>query len=145
MMDFNIVGLDLAKRVFQVHGATADGGTPEIADFCDSGKHVGECARADPPEVGLELGECHFDGVEIGTVRRQEQEPAPCVPHRLGRCDVLVCSEIIQDDDTAGFQFWDQHFFDVSCEGWAIHRAFDHPGSDQSIGGETRDERLCSP
>ena len=25
MMDFNIVGLDLAKRVFQVHGATADG------------------------------------------------------------------------------------------------------------------------
>jgi len=24
MMEFNIVGLDLAKRVFQVHGATAD-------------------------------------------------------------------------------------------------------------------------
>ncbi len=26
MAEFTIVGLDLAKRIFQVHGATADGG-----------------------------------------------------------------------------------------------------------------------
>ena len=45
--------------------ADASDGLPEIVD--------GPCA--DTPEVCLQLGEGHFDGIKIGAVGRQEEEP----------------------------------------------------------------------
>ncbi len=50
----------------------------------------------------FEQGECHFDGVEVGTVGRLEQDSACCLAHRLFRFDILVGSKIIQNDDGSG-------------------------------------------
>lgn len=77
--------------------------------------------------MGLAFGECHFNGIEVRAVRRQEQEPSPGVPHDLGRRGVLVSGEIVENDDGTGGQFRNQYFLDVSREGGTVHRALDHP------------------
>ena len=33
-----------------------------------------ECARGGLSDMGLELGECVFDGIEVGTVRRKVEK-----------------------------------------------------------------------
>jgi hypothetical protein len=59
--------------VFEVVPALLVG--KEGADVTDSFPEGIDGSRANAPEMGLELGECHFDGIEVRTVRRQEQEP----------------------------------------------------------------------
>jgi len=117
----------------------------EIADFGDCLKHVGKCSGTDPPEVSLEFREGHFDWVQVGAVWRQEQEPAPSLPHRLSRGGVLVGGEVVENDDGSGGQFWDEHLGDISRESRTVHRALDHPRRNHGIGGEPCDERLRSP
>ena len=101
----------------------------EAADLCGGIKHVGEGACADLPEMGLELGECHFDGIEVRAVGRQKEEPASGPSHRLFRCRVLVSGEIVQKDGCAGHQ----HFLNLCREGLAIHCIFDNPRIDHGL------------
>ena len=57
----------------------ADGadGFPQFFDAvlrCSSSMQFFDGASADAPEMSLELGEGHFDRVEVGAVGRQEEE-----------------------------------------------------------------------
>ena len=72
-------------------------------------------------------------------------KPASSFAHGFGGSGVLVCGEVVQDDDGSRLQFRDQHLLDVSRESFAIHRAFDDPRCDQRFGAEACDEGLCSP
>ena len=53
--------------------------------------------------------------------------------------------EIIQDNDVAGAQAGDELGADVSLEGVAIHGTAEHPGRDDPVNAQARDEGLGAP
>lgn len=50
-------------------------GGEEGADFAERVDNGVEGSGADPAQVGLQLGEGHLDGVEVGAAGGQRQEP----------------------------------------------------------------------
>jgi len=54
--------------------------------------------------MGLELGEGHFDRVEIGRVLRQKQEPGALGLQALRRLWTLVDGEVVEDDHVAALE-----------------------------------------
>ena len=76
---------------------------------------------------------------------RQEQEPATGVAQCLCGVDVPVRSEVVEDDHGAGGEFGHEHFFHVSGECGAVHRALDDPGRDHGLGAQSGDEGLGAP
>ena len=58
---------------------------------------------------------------------------------------VPMCGQVIEDDDCALGDLWDQHFVDVGGKGRAIHRALDDPWCDQCILCQPSDQGLGSP
>lgn len=103
-------------------------------------EHVCEGPSADPAQVRFELGERHLNGVQIGTVRWQEQESASGLAQGFGSVGNRVRGQIIEDDNGTGFQFWYQHLLNVCRKSCAIHRALDNPRCDQRVSAETCDE-----
>ena len=73
-----------------------------------------------------------FDGIEIGAVRRQEEQPradaADCGSDGFG----LVAAKIIHDDDVSWFEAGKQVLFDISQEAFTIDRP-------------VKDARRCHP
>ena len=66
----------------------------EITDFADGLDELVEGSGTDASEVGLELGEGHPDGVEVGTAGGQEQKPTAMglePPGSPGCLVTLVC------------------------------------------------------
>ena len=53
--------------------------------------------------------------------------------------------EIVTDHDGSRQQFRRKDLPNVCGEGFSVHCAFDHPGRDQAVLGQTRDERLRAP
>ena len=84
-------------------------------------------------EAVLELCEELLDGVQIGRVFRQEEEP------RAGRADgaadgaALVRTKIVHDDDVAWPQRRDKNLFDIEQETLAVDRPVDEPWSCDAI------------
>ena len=104
-----------------------------------------ERSGPDAAQMCLQFGKGHFDGVEIGTVGGQEQEPATlCFEHLRGAL-TLVRGEVVEDDDRPWLQLWDQDFFDVCVESIPIHGAGDYPRSHDPVAGEARDQGLVTP
>ena len=68
------------------------------------------------------FGEDLFDGIEIGAVRWQEEQPgadaADCGSDGLG----LVAAKIIHDDDVSWFEASKQVLFDIGQEAFTIDR-----------------------
>ena len=93
----------------------------------------------------FQLGKSLFDRVQVGRVRRQEEDPASM--RRQGRCRflVLVGGKVVEDDDGARFNFRYQHFVQIGCEGRAIHCALDDPRRDQGVLAQPGGQRLGSP
>ena len=56
---------------------------------------IGSCCGFS--DQGLELGECHFDRVEVGGVGRQEQEPRADVFQHRGRLRAAVGGEVVEE------------------------------------------------
>ena len=82
-------------------------------------------------QQGLELGEGHFDGIEVGTVRGQVAQARAGGLDRLSDAMDLVSWQIVHDDDVAGPQLGNERLFDIGEEGLAVHRAVeDHGRSD---------------
>ena len=95
--------------------------------------------------MGLELGECLLDGIEIGAVGRQEQEPAFVALE--GSCGgrAAVRREVIEDDDGSRLERGSKLGRNIDVEDFAVHCAFDHPGRDDAVAGQTGDEGLGIP
>lgn len=47
--------------------------------------------------MGFELGERHFDRIEIGTIGRQEEEPCAALPEDGLGFGALVAGEVVED------------------------------------------------
>jgi hypothetical protein len=107
--------------------------------------HLIEAAGPGRAEEGFQFREGHFDGVEVGTVRREK-------PHeRAGGLDggapvrVLMDGEVVQDDDIAGPQRRDEHLVDVGAKGQRVHRAIEHGGRLQALQAQGGDHRVRLP
>ena len=95
--------------------------------------------------MGLELGESHFDRIEVRAVRRQEQEPgAALLEDSLGLC-ALVAGEVVEDHHVARLQRWGELGLDIGVEDLAVHGLIDHPRRGQAIAPQSGDEGLCRP
>lgn len=56
----------------------------EVADVANGFPEGVDASRFDASQMRLELGECHFDRVEIGAIGRQKREPGTAgVPQNL--------------------------------------------------------------
>lgn len=64
---------------------------------------------------------------------------------RSGSVLVAMRREVVTDYDGSRLQFRRKNVADVCSEGLSIHCAFDHPWRDQTVMGETCDERLRAP
>ena len=93
----------------------------------------------------LELGECHFDRVEIGTVGRKEQEPGPALLQDRLRFFALVAGKIVQNDDIARRQGRGELGLDIELEDRAVHGFVDDPGGGQSVAAQAGNEGLRAP
>ena len=91
------------------------------------------------------MGEDLFDGVQIWTVGRQEDQlcagGADCASDGL----VLVRPKIVHDDDIAGLECRDEDLFDIGQEGLAIDRAIQHEGRGDRVVAERGQKRQCLP
>ena len=67
------------------------------------------------------------------------------VPQYGGGFNVFVRREIVADHNSPRFDLWHQNLTYVSSERCSIHCAFDDPGRDQLIMGQTRNEGLSAP
>ena len=95
--------------------------------------------------MGFQFGEGHFDGIKIGAVGRQEEEPrSPFFEDRLGLL-ALVAREIIENDHVAGLQRRGELSFDIGLEDGPVHGCVDDPGRGQAIVAQGCDEGLGSP
>ena len=80
----------------------------------------------------------------VRIVGRKKEEPAPDVPHGLGRALALVCGQIVENYDGSGIMHWGQLRFNVSVEGMPIHGPLDDPGCDQGLLPQSDEECLSA-
>ncbi len=81
---------------------------------------VGSCGGF--PDQCFQLGERHFDGVEVGRVGWQENQVVALGAQKFDGARRLVRRQVVGDDDLAGPQCWGELALDVSIEAVAIHR-----------------------
>src|SRR3954451_23946785 len=85
-------------------------------------------AFADLSEQRLEFGEGLLDGIEIGAVGWQVEQPGlPAFDGLLNAGD-LVAGQIVHDDNVARAQGWGEDLLDVGAEGGAVHGVIQHVG-----------------
>jgi hypothetical protein len=59
-------------------------------------------------QVRLEFGEGHFDGIEVGAVGPQKHEPSAALADGLLGGRAFVGGQVVQNDDVALLQGWDE-------------------------------------
>ena len=117
----------------------------EVADVSERLEQGVKRSGTYAPQVCLKLGEGHLDGIEIGAVSRQEQEPAAALSQSLRRLWAFVSGQIVEDDNGSRFKRRGQLRLDIGVEGRPVHWAIDHPRCDQSVLRQPGDEGLCAP
>lgn len=88
----------------------------------------------------LELGEQLLDWIEIGAVGRQEEQPRAGGPDDAAHGSALVGAEIVEHDDVARLQGFDELRFDIEAEGLAVDGPIEHPGCINAIMSQRGDE-----
>ena len=93
----------------------------------------------------LELGEHLLDGIEIGTVGWQEEQP--CARRLDGGPDglCLVASEIVDDDDIARLEGGKKELFNIAQEALAIDRPVEDARGGNGVMAKRCQEGQCLP
>jgi hypothetical protein len=95
--------------------------------------------------VGFELGEGHFNRIEIGTVGREEEKPGAPLPEDGLGFGALVAGEVVEDHHVALAQGGSELGLDIGVEGLAVDRMIDHPRRGQAIAAQASNEGLGGP
>ena len=82
---------------------------------------------------GLEFGEGHFDGIEVGAVGRQVAQACAGGLDRLSDAMNLMGGQIVHDDDVAWPQLGNERLFDIGEKGLAVHRAVEDHGRSNAV------------
>lgn len=109
-------------------------------DFADAPPCRVDAALVGFAQQGLEFGEHHLDRIEIGAVRRQEEQMGAGIADGVARRLALVAAEIVEDDDIAGIEGWCQALLDPGGEGNAVDRAIEHEGRDDAVVAQPGEE-----
>ena len=96
-------------------------------------------------QVRLEFGEGHFDGIEVGAVGRQKQQPSASLADGLFGGRAFVGGQIVQDDDVAFLQRGDELGAHVGLEDRPVDRRVDDPRRGQGAAAQSGDESLSLP
>lgn len=91
-------------------------------------------------EQGLELGEGHLDGVQIGRVGRQVKQPGAAVLDGFAHAWDLVAGEVVGDHDVAFSECRRENLADINEEGLAVHRPIQYPGCDDPVMAQAADK-----
>ena len=67
-----------------------------------------------------------IDGVEIGAVGREEQEPCAAFLKYGGGLFAFVARQIVKDHHVAALERRGELGLDIGLEDFAVHRAVDH-------------------
>lgn len=97
------------------------------------------------PHPVFDLGECLFDRVEVGRVWRQVPEPGASSLDHLPDSLRLVASEIVENDDVALAQGWQEKVLHISAEAFAVDRAIEDAGCRELIMAERAEECEGTP
>ena len=73
-------------------------------------------------EQDFQFCEDLLDRIEVGAIRRQEDEPSPGGADGPSDSVALVGAEIVHHDNVAGLERWYQYLLDISTEALAIDR-----------------------
>jgi len=114
----------------------------EVADVAPS---VFDGALLSLPHPVFDLGEGLFDRVEVGRVWRQVPEPGASSLDHLPDSFRLVASEIVENDDVAFVQGWQEKVLHISAEAFAIDRAVEDAGCRELVMAERAEECQGSP
>ena len=92
------------------HVVGAFGGREETECGGDQRDDLIEITGSRRAEERLQFGKRKFDGIEVGTVRRQEPELGARAFNRAAHVGVLVHDEVVEDDDVparnVGTRIW---------------------------------------
>lgn len=80
-----------------------------------------------PSHPVLQFGEELLDRIEVGAVGWQEEEPCSGGPDNLAYHRALVRAEIVENDDIAWLQGFDELGFDIGTESLAVDRPIEDP------------------
>ena len=86
-----------------------------------------------------------FDGVKVGGVGGQEEEPGAALCEAGAGFRAFVGSEVVENDHVTGLEGGCELSADIGVEGCPVHRAIQNPGGDQSVTAQPGDEGLCAP
>lgn len=95
------------------------------------------------PHPMFDLGEGLFDRVEVRRVWRQVPEPGAGSLDHLPDGIRLVASEIVENDDVAFAQGWQEKVLHISAEAFAVDRAVEDAGCCELVMAECAEECPC--
>src|ERR1700704_5740693 len=75
----------------------------------------------------FQFGKDLFDGVEVWGIGRQEQKPGSGGPDGAAHRLALMATEIVEDDDVARLQRWNQNLIDIGPEALAVDWTIENP------------------
>lgn len=90
--------------------------------------------------MSLELREGVLDGVEAGTVGRQEAEGGAGRLDHLAHSRPLVAEEVVHDQYVTRLKFGHEHLADIGLEGDAVDRPVEHEGRGDAAAAQSGDE-----
>ena len=93
----------------------------------------------------LELGEGHFNRIEVGTVGREEQEPRADLAQGTGGTGTFVAGEVVENDHIALLQRRHQLGGNIEFEHLAVHRPVDDPRGVDPVMAQGTDKGLGAP
>jgi hypothetical protein len=102
-------------------------------------------ARAHRAEERLQFGECLFDRIEVGAVRRKKPQERTNLLNRSPNLGVLVDREVVEHDHIAAAQRRHQDWLDVGQEGDGVDGAIEHGRCGQLRRTEGGDHGVCLP
>ena len=112
---------------------------------CDDAPEVVDGPGSGLSQDRFELGEGELDGIEVGTVGRQEAQLRARFLDRPLDSERLMGGQVIHDDDVAGRERWRETLLDIGEEGRAVHRAIEDHGRSEAGEAQAGRERCRLP
>lgn len=115
-------------------------GAEVVEGFSEEGPESFDGSRGLAADQPFEFREDQFDGVQVGTVRRQVDQGGSDGRDCLTDASDLVCGEVVHHHEIAGSQSWCELLLDVGQEQFTVHRTVDHQRRGQAVVTQRRDK-----